>query len=231
MALSRLKGGENDMERIELKVEKRTILGKKVKRLRRQGLIPAIIYGHKTEPIPVQIEERELTRVLAQAGPNRLITLRLDGRPRLALAREIQRDVITDKLLHVDFYTVVMTEKLSAEVPLILVGESPAVERREGVLQHGIDTVEVECLPGDLIHSIEVDLSELKELGQAIYVKDLKVPPSVEILTDGEEMVVKVVPIVEEVEEEEVAVAPGEVEVVTKRKEEEFEEEKEEAEE
>ena len=226
-----MKGGENDMERIELKVEKRTILGKKVKRLRRQGLIPAIIYGHKTEPIPVQIEERELTRVLAQAGPNRLITLRLDGRPRLALAREIQRDVITDKLLHVDFYTVVMTEKLSAEVPLILVGESPAVERREGVLQHGIDTVEVECLPGDLIHSIEVDLSELKELGQAIYVKDLKVPPSVEILTDGEEMVVKVVPIVEEVEEEEVAVAPGEVEVVTKRKEEEFEEEKEEAEE
>ncbi|HDH09773.1 MAG TPA: 50S ribosomal protein L25 [Chloroflexi bacterium] len=219
------------MERIELKVEKRTLLGKKVKRLRRQGLIPAIIYGHETEPIPVQIEERELTRVLAQAGPNRLITLRLDGRPRLALAREIQRDVITDKLLHVDFYTVVMTEKLSAEVPLILVGESPAVERREGVLQHGIDTVEVECLPGDLIHSIEVDLSELKELGQAIYVKDLKVPPSVEILTDGEEMVVKVVPIVEEVEEEEVAVAPGEVEVVTKRKEEEFEEEKEEAEE
>ena len=226
-----MKGGENDMERIELKVEKRTILGKKVKRLRRQGLIPAIIYGHKTEPIPVQIEERELTRVLAQAGPNRLITLRLDGQPRLALAREIQRDVITDKLLHVDFYTVVMTEKLSAEVPLVLVGESPAVERREGVLQHGIDTVEVECLPGDLIHSIEVDLSELKELGQAIYVKDLKVPPSVEILTDGEEMVVKVVPIVEEVEEEEVAVAPGEVEVVTKRKEEEFEEEKEEAEE
>ena len=219
------------MERIELKVEKRTLLGKKVKRLRRQGLIPAIIYGHETEPIPVQIEERELTRVLAQAGPNRLITLRLDGQPRLALAREIQRDVITDKLLHVDFYTVVMTEKLSAEVPLILVGESPAVERREGVLQHGIDTVEVECLPGDLIHSIEVDLSELKELGQAIYVKDLKVPPSVEILTDGEEMVVKVVPIVEEVEEEEVAVAPGEVEVVTKRKEEEFEEEKEEAEE
>ncbi|RLC67449.1 MAG: 50S ribosomal protein L25 [Chloroflexi bacterium] len=219
------------MERIELKVEKRTLLGKKVKRLRRQGLIPAIIYGHETEPIPVQIEERELTRVLAQAGPNRLITLRLDGRPRLALAREIQRDVITDKLLHVDFYTVVMTEKLSAEVPLVLVGESPAVERREGVLQHGIDTVEVECLPGDLIHSIEVDLSELKELGQAIYVKDLKVPPSVEILTDGEEMVVKVVPIVEEVEEEEVAVAPGEVEVVTKRKEEEFEEEKEEAEE
>jgi len=218
------------MERIELKVEKRTLLGKKVKRLRRQGLIPAIIYGHETEPIPVQIEERELTRVLAQAGPNRLITLRLDGRPRLALAREIQRDVITDKLLHVDFYTVVMTEKLSAEVPLVLVGESPAVERREGVLQHGIDTVEVECLPGDLIHSIEVDLSELKELGQAIYVKDLKVPPSVEILTDGEEMVVKVVPIVEEVEEEEVAVAPGEVEVVTKRKEEEFEEEKEEAE-
>ncbi len=219
------------MERIELKVEKRTILGKKVKRLRRQGLIPAIIYGHETEPIPVQIEERELIRVLNQAGPNRLITLRLDGRPRLALAREIQRDAITGKLLHVDFYTVVMTEKLSAEVPLVLVGESPAVERGEGVLQHGISTVEVECLPGDLIHSIEVDLSELEEVGQAIYVKDLKVPPTVEILTEGEEMVVKVAPVVEEVEEEEVAVAPGEVEVVTKRKEEEFEEEEAEAEE
>ncbi len=226
-----MKGGENDMERIELKVEKRTILGKKVKRLRRQGLIPAIIYGHETEPIPVQIEERELIRVLNQAGPNRLITLRLDGRPRLALAREIQRDAITGKLLHVDFYTVVMTEKLSAEVPLVLVGESPAVERGEGVLQHGISTVEVECLPGDLIHSIEVDLSELEEVGQAIYVKDLKVPPTVEILTEGEEMVVKVAPVVEEVEEEEVAVAPGEVEVVTKRKEEEFEEEEAEAEE
>jgi len=226
-----LKGGENDMERIELKVEKRTVLGKKVKRLRRQGLIPAIIYGHETEPIPVQVEERELIRVLNQAGPNRLIALRLDGRPRLALAREIQRDAITGKLLHVDFYTVVMTEKLSAEVPLVLIGESPAVERGEGVLQHGIDTVEVECLPGNLIHSIEVDLSELEKVGQAIYVKDLKVPPTVEILTEGEEMVVKVVPIVEEAEAEEEAVVPGEVEVVARRKEKEFEEEEAEGEE
>jgi large subunit ribosomal protein L25 len=213
------------MEGIELKVQKRKVLGKKVKRLRREGIIPAVLYGHGIEPIPLQVEERELNRVLTRAGEHRLIALKI-GRSRKrqrALIRDLQWDVITSRPLHVDFYAVVMTEKLTTEVPLIFVGEAPAVVQEGAILLQGLDMVEIECLPGDLIEAIEVDLSELKEVDQAIYVKDLRVPPTVTILTDGEELVAKVswAAPKEEVEEEEVVpVAPEEVEVVAKGKEE-----------
>ena len=212
------------MEQIELKTQKRKVLGKKVKNLRREGLVPAVLYGHKTDAVPLQVEERELNRILTQAGGHRLIALKI-GRARkrqMALAREVQWDVITGRPIHVDFYAVVMTEKLTTAVPLVLVGEAPAAERAEVILLQGLDEVEIECLPGDLIEAIEVDVSELEEVDQAVYVKDLRVPSTVEILTDPEEIVARVdwaAP--EEVEEEEVVpVEPVEVEVIAKGKEE-----------
>jgi large subunit ribosomal protein L25 len=212
------------MEQIELKTQKREVLGKKVKNLRREGLVPAVLYGHETDSVPLQVEERELNRVLAQVGGHRLIALKI-GRSRkrhMALARDVQWDVITSRPLHVDFYAVIMTEKVTIEVPLVFVGEAPAAVQAGAILLQGLDEVEIECLPGDLIEAIEVDVSELEEIDQTIYVKDLRVPPALDVLTDAEEIVARVAwAAAEEVEEEEVVpVEPAEVEVITRAKEE-----------
>lgn len=216
------------MEQIELKTQKRKVLGKKVKSLRREGLVPAVLYGHETDSVPLQVEERELNRILAQAGGHRLISLKI-GRSRkrqMALARDVQWDVISGKPLHVDFYAVVMTEKITTAVPLTFVGEAPAADQVGAIVLQGLDEVEIECLPGDLIEAIEVDVSELEEIDQSIYVKDLRVPPAVDILTDPEEIVARVAwAAAEEVVEEVVPVAPEEVEVIAKGKEEEEPEE------
>lgn len=218
------------MERIELETQKRKVLGKKVKNLRHEGLIPAVLYGHEVESVPLQVEEQELNRVLAQAGGHRLITLKIgrSRKPQMALARDVQWDVLTGKPLHVDFYAVVMTEKITTEVPLVFTGEAPAVSKEGAILLQGLDEVEIECLPGDLIEAIEVDLSGLEEMDQAIYVKDLPLPPTIDLLTDTEELVAKIAWAAAEEEEEEeevVPIAPEEVEVIAKGKEEaEFEE-------
>ncbi len=215
------------MEKIELQAEPRTIRGKKVKTLRRQGLVPGVLYGHRNEPMLLQMKAPELSRVLARTGSNRLITLTVGGSKdtHMALAREVQRDVITGNPLHVDFYEVTMTEKIRVEVPIVLVGESPAVERGDGMLLHMLDSIEIECLPGDLLNTIQVDVSALDEVDQAIYIRDLKVPPSVTFLSDSDEMIVKVeyAKAEEEEEEEVLEEIPAEVEVISERKAEEEE--------
>ena len=216
------------MAQIELNGQKRNVLGKKVKTLRREGLVPAVLYGHETVPVPLQFEERELNRVLAQAGEHRLIALKI-GRaknPQMALTRDVQWNAITGRPIHVDFYAVVMTEKITTEVPLVFVGEAPAADLAGTILLQNLDEVEIECLPGDLIEAIEVDVSELKEIDQTIYVKNLRVPPTVDILTEAEEVVAKVTWAAREEVEVVVPVAPAEVEVIAKGKvEEELEEE------
>jgi large subunit ribosomal protein L25 len=215
------------MEQIELETQKRKVLGKKVRGLRREGLVPAVLYGHEIESLPLQVDEQELNRVLTQAGGHRLIALKV-GKSRkrqMALTRDVQWDVITGRPIHVDFYAVVMTEKITTEVPLVFIGEAPAAEEVGVMLLQGLDEIEIECLPGDLIEAIEVDLSGLVEMDQAIYVKDLVVPSTVDILTDAEELVAKVTWAAAEEEEEEevVPVMPEEVEVIAKGKEEEVE--------
>jgi large subunit ribosomal protein L25 len=202
------------MEQIELRVQKRTLDGKKTKRLRRSGLIPAILYGPRTEASPLQVNERDLRLALDRAGTNHLIVLTLDeaDEPRMTLAREVQRDVVTHSLLHVDFYEVVMTEKITADIPVTLVGESPIVARNAGLLVRGIDSVQVQCLPSQLLGSIVVDISVLEELEQAVLVEDLEVDEFIEILTNPEEVLVKVLPLrLEELVEEEVEAAEVEV--------------------
>jgi large subunit ribosomal protein L25 len=217
------------MEQIELTVQKREVLGKQVRRLRREGWVPAVIYGHGVESIAIQVDHRELGRVLAQAGLSHLITLRMDDgeASRAALVREVQRDALTDGILHVDFLEVQMAEKLTTVVALHVIGESRAVEEEGGVLLQGITEVEIECLPGDLIDAIEVDISSLTELDQELTVAGLTVPPGIEILTEPHEMVVRVIraPEEEEIEEEEILISPAEVEVIRgPRREEEIEE-------
>ncbi|MDH4208835.1 MAG: 50S ribosomal protein L25 [Anaerolineae bacterium] len=204
------------MEQIELKAQTRTVFGAKTKLLRGSGMIPMVLYGPKTDALSLQAAERELHRVLDRAGTNRLISLWVDdaGEPRLTLAREVQRDSITHALLHVDFYEVVMTEKITGEIPIILVGESPAAAKRIGLLVRGLDALEVHCLPGQLEESIEVDVSVLTERDQAILVRDLDIGAEIEVLSNPEEVVVQVLAVREEVVEEVLEEVEAEVEVV-----------------
>jgi large subunit ribosomal protein L25 len=204
--------------RVELTAERRTVLGKHVKQLREQGWTPGVMYGHGFDPVPLQFEARSLQQVLAQVGGSQLISIKVEGQeqPEVVLVREVQRDPIRRTPLHVDFYRVRMTERLTAEVPLEIIGRSPVVEEREGILLQGLSAIEVECLPGDLIDAIAVDLSDLTEVDQALHVRDLAVPAGIEILTDPDEMIVHVVPLEEEeVVEEVIAPEAEEVEVIT----------------
>ncbi|MCL4396294.1 MAG: 50S ribosomal protein L25 [Chloroflexi bacterium] len=210
-------------DEIVLTAEPRTVIGKQVSALRRAGSVPAILYGtHLESPIPLKIDEKTLKLVIAKAGHNRLIRLTLDsGAPRLVLAREVQRNPITWRIVHVDLQEVSMTEKITTEVPLSLVGTSPAVSRGEGLLIHGIDAVQIRALANELITVIEVDVSSLNDLNQSLFVSDLKVGENIEILTPRDEMVAKVVPVKEEVITEAVPAAAAEVEVIGKGKKEE----------
>lgn len=213
------------MEPLELQASIRTILGKRVRHLRKQGLLPVNLFGHGVESVPLQAAEKDFQNILAKAGTNTIINIKIEGSKASypALIRNVQRHVISGRLLHADLYRVRMAEKIRLSVPLILVGEAPAVNQG-GILLHNLDVVEVECFPKDLVHHIPVDISRLTEIGAAIYVKDLDVDKNLIIHADPEELVVKVVP--PEKEEGFIAeVAPAEVEVVTKRKEKEEKEE------
>jgi len=224
------------MQQIELKAERREVFGKKAKRLRSSGIVPVVLYGPKTESLPLQVPARELHRALATAGTNRLIRLTLDAReePRVVLIRDVQRDTITQSLLHVDFYEVVMTEKITAQIPINLVGESPAVDKKGGLLVRGLDSLDVHCLPGLLEEAIEVDISVLEDVDQAILVKDLDVGEGIEVLSNPEEVVAQVLTVREEAVEAvlEVEEEAPEVEVLkpAREVEEELEEELPEAE-
>ena len=194
------------MERVELRSETRTIHGKKVKNLRAENLIPAVVYGPDMDSLSIQIDERDLFKVMQEAGSTALIYLSVDdaSEPHVVLAREIQRDILTGRTMHVDFYEVRLTETVRTMPRLDFVGESPAVKSGIGVLIHGMNSVEVECLPTELISSIEVDVSVLETLDDNILVSDLPVPDSVTIIADPGDVVASVVPVrVAEVEEEE----------------------------
>ena len=180
------------MDREELKATKRDTLGKKVRFLRRQGLTPANVYGASTESMSLQIETPLMERLIARVGRNALITLKVDGKRRVAMIRDIDRDPLTDQLLHVGFFQVEMTQKVKADVPVVFIGESPAEKISRLMLIHNLSTVHVEALPADLPRNIEIDISQLAEPGDGIHVKDISVGENVEVLTDPDEVVVHV---------------------------------------
>ncbi|MFN2129689.1 MAG: 50S ribosomal protein L25 [Anaerolineae bacterium] len=218
------------MDQIELEVQPRSVVGKKVKALRREGLMPCVVYG-RTDSMNIQAPELDAARAIGQAG-GQLITLKVDGEDegRMVLAREVQRDVISGQLLHADFLEVDITERLQVSVPLVLVGEPSLVEANEAVLLQALNEVEIECLPTDILQSIEVDVSGLVDFSDAVHVRDLQLPATIELLTPGDEMIARLEQIQEEEEEEEEealfeVVEPGEVEVIGRGAEEEEEEE------
>jgi large subunit ribosomal protein L25 len=182
------------MDKIELVAHKRDLLGKKVRFLRREGVTPVNLYGHGLESTSLQIETPALKKALAQAGRTSLVHLKVGSakRPHIAIVRGIQRDPVKGELLHVDFYQVRMDEKLKIAVPLVLMGKAPAVKDLGGILVQEMGSIEVECLPANMPHSIEADISGLVQLDQAVHVKDLHVGDGVTILADPGKVVAKI---------------------------------------
>lgn len=175
-----------------LDAQARSITGKKVSQLRNQGLVPAVVYGEAVQPVHVQIPYRALEVALMKAGGTHLITLSVEGQAHTVITRDVQRDILKGKITHVDFLAVSATTKLKTEVPVHFFGEAPAIALRVGVLNTVTPYVEVEALPADLIDHIDVDLSSLKVVGDAIHVRDLKLSDKVVAVTDEDTVIVAV---------------------------------------
>lgn len=192
------------MDDLTLQAVPRNVLGKKTRFLRRQGITPTHLFGHNLDSLALQCDTTQLQHIIAQAGKTRLINLKIenDKQPRSVFVREIQKNEVTRQLLHVDFYQVKKGEKIAVDVPIILVGEAPAMKGKGRMLIHGITSLSIECLPGSVPPQIEVDLSPLEELDQAIHVKDITFSPDITVNADPEQLLVKVSEaIVKEVEE------------------------------
>jgi len=207
------------MEGLTLQATKREILGKKTRFLRRQGIIPTHLFGHNLESLSLQCDTAKLQRIIAQAGTTRLIALKIDGdkHPRSVFIREIQKDDINGQLLHVDFYQVRKKEKIKADIPLVLVGEAPAMKVRGRSLMQTLNSLSIECLPDKLPPQVEVDLSLLEEVEQVIHVRDITLSPDITLITDPAQLIVKVSEVVVE-KEEVVAEAEAEAEEVAEEK-------------
>ena len=190
------------MEKIVLKADPREIVGKQVKALRRQGRLPAVLYGRGTPPIPVSLDARDANRVIPTITSSQLLMIDTSGDQLTALVREKQFHPVLGKLIHVDFLVVSLTEKLRANVSLHIEGEAPAIDTYNGVLVTGVDEIEVECLPQDLPERIIVDVSGLAEIGDVIHVRDIHLSSAIRVLSDLDEMVVLVTPQAAEEEEE-----------------------------
>ncbi|MDO8664180.1 MAG: 50S ribosomal protein L25 [Candidatus Liptonbacteria bacterium] len=191
---------------MDLAVTDREKFGKAVRVLRREGLIPAELYGHGLENAHLAVNRKEFAKALQEAGESTIINLLTSKGKRPALVHDIQKDFLTDEIIHIDFHQVRMDEKIKADVLLEFIGEAPAVKEFGGVLNKTISEIEVEALPGDLPRSFQVDISGLKELNQSIYVKNLKIPKGVEIMVAPETVIITVTPpAVEEEKVEEVA--------------------------
>lgn len=216
------------MEALELKAEARQVVKKHAKDLRQRGLVPAVIYGGDIETQAIQVDAVALDKVLSVAGTHQLIALQVGNqKPHFTMARDIQRDVVKRHYLHVDFYAVKMDRKVHTEIPLVLVGQAPGVADKGGILTQGLDLLEAECLPSDLIPSIEVNVESLVDFNDTITVADLNVPSTITVLSDPESMVAKIEPPrkLEALEEEEAAEeVSAEPEVITEAREDKDEE-------
>lgn len=213
------------MEKVVIKATKRAVTGKHVAALRREGKLPGVLYGHNINAVPITMDLKEASMILGKLSGSSIVTIDLDGQEHAALVREKQRDYLRSLLIHVDFQAVSLTEKLRTGVGIELIGTSPAVKDFNAIIVSGIEEVEVECLPQDLPEKIEVDISNLKAIGDSIYLRDIPVPQNVEFLTDPNELIAVAQFVKEEVVEEavaqEVEAAGTEPEVIEKGKKEE----------
>jgi large subunit ribosomal protein L25 len=213
------------MEKAVIHATHRTVTGKQVGALRREGKLPAVMYGHHVDSTPITLDLRDATHILSGLTSSSLVTIELDGKEHAALIREKQRDYIRGTLKHVDFQILSLTEKLRTTVSIELTGLAPAIKDFDGVVVTGFNQVEVECLPQDLPERIVVDISNLNKIGDGLYIRDIKLSDKVVILEDKDEMVVLITaPAAEEVVEEIAVPGAEEPEVIEHGKKEEEEE-------
>lgn len=181
------------MEKHKLEAQKRKVAGRKVKTLRQEGILPANIYGKNVKSLAIQVAAKDFLKVYKDAGETGIIELSVgDGEAHPVLVHNLQLHPVTSHPLHVDFHQVNLTEKVKATVPVTTIGESPAVAQKLGILLTPVSELEVEALPADLPENIEIEVKDLKEVGQEIKVKDLKISDKVTVLAEPELVVVKV---------------------------------------
>ena len=178
------------MEKYELEAQERMVIGKKVKALRREGLLPAIVYGSGIDPIAITLNTKEVLQTLSEIGANTLVTIKLGKKEHLVLVRDIQREVIKRDLLHMDFQAVSLDESITSTVPILVVGEAPAVKEFEALLITSMEAIQVEAKAKDLPDTIKVDITGILSIGDNIQVKDLIISSDVTVLDDPEGIVI-----------------------------------------
>lgn len=195
-----------------LKLDRRTLLGKKVRSLRRQGVIPVHVYGADIEPANLQVDDRTLNRILPRVGSNIPISVEYEGQDgeNICFVREIQRHPVTESVIHVDFLKVDVTQTIAAEVPVVLFGSAPAVTQMAGTLLQNIQSLSIEALPMNMPAEVTVDISGLVDFDTTIAVGDVEVPGDVEVLNETGDVIVRVAPPRLEVEVEDAELAEGE---------------------
>jgi large subunit ribosomal protein L25 len=199
---------------MQLKASPRKPLGKRSRRMLREGKLPAIVYGHNTEATPITLDRLEFQKVFTKSGRTHLVDLVLDGdRTEKVLVREIQLHPRRPGPIHVDFYQVNLQEKIEVEVPVHLIGESAPVKQGDADVLQPLHAIRVECLPSDIPESFEVDITPLEEIDAELRVADLSVPKAVTLLVDADELVVKIVHKRELKVEEEIPAVEAEVPV------------------
>ncbi|RJQ29036.1 50S ribosomal protein L25 [Candidatus Parcubacteria bacterium] len=179
---------------MDIAVHVRNKFGKSVQALRREGFIPAELYGHGVPNLHLAVPRKEFSKVFREAGENTVLTLLVGSERKAALIHDVQRDYLTDDVQHVDFYQVRMDEKIKAPIPIEFTGDAPAVKEKGGILNKAMFTIEVEALPGDLPRRLSLSLNSLDDLDKSLYVKDIVVPENVRVLVDPETVIATVTP-------------------------------------
>lgn len=172
--------------KIELEAQIRTILGSKVRGLRNSGYIPAVLYGKGQEALNLQVPVKDFNKVLKEAGESTLVYVHVGQDTYPTIIHDVSKDPVKDHIIHADFYKVSLTEKIKTKVPVVFVGDSPAVKDLAGIFVRNVNELEVEALPQNLPHEITVDISYLKNFGDQVLVKDLDLGPDVKIEAEAD---------------------------------------------
>ncbi|MEM6281598.1 MAG: 50S ribosomal protein L25 [Chloroflexota bacterium] len=180
------------MAEYQLSVQKRTTIGKKVNKLRREGIVPIVVYGPKNAPLNIQVDYRKLEMTLRDAGGTNLIEIQSDDETYQVLARDVQRDVVRRDILHVDFFAIDPNSRITVEVPVVYINQSAAVAARKGILLTGPNSLSIEMLATNMLDEVVIDLEDVPNVNDAVYVKDLELAEGAKILNDPEEMIVRV---------------------------------------
>jgi len=215
------------MEKIKLTLTPRKILGKKVKKLRREGILPANLFGKDIKSVALQISEKDFIKAFKKSGETVVVEVKVGENTYPALIQNFQKDPVSGKVIHVDFHKVNLKEKITANIPIKLVGESPAEKSGIGLVLQTLNELEIESLPTDIPSEVEVNIESLSEVGQTIHVKDLKLDrDKIEVKNDPEEVIISVQTAgMKEEEVVEEAPSPEEVEAISEKGEEEVAEE------